>query len=463
MPWSKIALLLFQLSGGTTRHFWVERLPIIMTTPGIHKALRTDAKILHPGAWSDFARHMNSLIDMGRVLEARSLWDSVFEVMHMGVDPSIVTLDVGRPGMLPPIRRIPGTATNCQRCGTGRGGFQFPFVGCWTCRAVAVQEHIVSPQAAWEVFRAVEDRFELLSLHMVVSGSVVEDFIPLHVERLSNRLRLGRDGLRMGHLFAAWRTWQDGHQQWREPAYGFSEEIQSRSDRAQAILRAVLGAAEVDEEIIPEPCVVCQRPCFFERPLCSCHWCDGCRGGLSFAPCVASQTRMSEIFDLWDHRETGSGINGTLGFVAAEVSCTVNAKDHDDSKQLFWIRSFLLVGALAMAGKGGRYALEAAGGALDSEANLILVQAARVREYREKFLLQADEDFAFAFRNISEARSAGGDYLAMEWARVRALEEERFVPQAAAVVEAGPSSSGYNFRRKRRHCAHQAPGSHPDS
>ena len=155
---------------------------------------------------------------------------------------------------------------------------------------------------------------------------------------------------------------------------------------------------------------------------------------------------MSEIYDLWDHRMTGSGINGALGCFAAEVSCTVDAKDHYNMKQLFWIHSLLLVSALAMAGKGGRYALEAAGGALDAETNLILVQAARVREYREKFLLQADEDFAFAFRNIPEARSAGGDYLAMEWARVRALEEERLVPQAAAVAEAGPSSSGYNFR-----------------
>ena len=166
----------------------------------------------------------------------------------------------------------------------------------------------------------------------------------------------------------------------------------------------------------------------------------------TFAPCVAIQTRMSET-DLWDHRRIGSGINGALRCFATKVSCTVDAKDHAPTEQLFWIHSLLLVSALAMAGKGGRYALEAAGGALDSETNLILVQAARVREYREKFLLQADEDFAFAFRNISEARSAGGDYLAMEWARVRALEEERLVPQAAAVVEAGPSaSSGYSFR-----------------
>ena len=47
-------------------------------------------------------------------------------------------------------------------------------------------------------FPCCEDRFELLSLHMVASGWIVEDFSPLHVERLSNRLRLGRDGFRMG-------------------------------------------------------------------------------------------------------------------------------------------------------------------------------------------------------------------------------------------------------------------------
>ena len=45
------------------------------------------------------------------------------------------------------------------------------------------------------------------------------------------------------------------------------------------------------------------------------------------------------------------------------------------------------------------------------------VQVARVREFREKNLLLADEDFAFAFSLYDEAVLAGGDFLGQEWAR----------------------------------------------
>jgi len=62
-----------------------------------------------------------------------------------------------------------------------------------------------------------------------------------------------------------------------------------------------------------------------------------------------------------------------------------------------------------------------------------------VRQFRESKKLVADSGFAFHF---SETR--GGDFLAAAWARVRAVEEEKFLPAAAASLESRPSSSTFS-------------------
>ena len=60
----------------------------------------------------------------------------------------------------------------------------------------------------------------------------------------------------------------------------------------------------------------------------------------------------------------------------------------------------------AMAFQPGRYAVEAGGAEPDAESNLLQLRIARVWEFREKNLLLADEDFAYAC-----ATFAGGNYL----------------------------------------------------
>ena len=55
----------------------------------------------------------------------------------------------------------------------------------------------------------------------------------------------------------------------------------------------------------------------------------------------------------------------------------------------------------------GRYTVEAGGAEPDAASNLAQVQVARVREFREKNLLLADEDFAFACSSYDEAVLAG--------------------------------------------------------
>eukprot|EP00435_Cladocopium_sp_Y103_P041799 s2906_g11.t1 len=95
-----------------------------------------------------------------------------------------------------------------------------------------------------------------------------------------------------------------------------------------------------------------------------------------------------------------------------------------------------------MASGHGRYAAEAAAGPLHPDTNLTQVQQAQVREYREKYLLFNDADFAYAFSSLEEAKLAGGDFLAAACAQVRAQEDEKLIPAAAAAVE-NPSSSAF--------------------
>eukprot|EP00435_Cladocopium_sp_Y103_P033272 s2435_g8.t1 len=118
--------------------------------------------------------------------------------------------------------------------------------------------------------------------------------------------------------------------------------------------------------------------------------------------------------------------------------------------------------ALAMASGHGRYATEAAAGPLDAETNLTQVQQARVREYREKYLLFDDADFAYAFSSLEEAKLAGGDFLAAAWAKVRAQEDEKLILAAAAAAAAAvenlraqPSSGELQLRHLQASC-HQA-------
>jgi hypothetical protein len=71
------------------------------------------------------------------------------------------------------------------------------------------------------------------------------------------------------------------------------------------------------------------------------------------------------------------------------------------------------------------------------------VQQARVREFRDSRRLGDDADFAFTYE---EAKLAGGDFVAQSWARVRALEEEKLVPAAAAALEPRSSTAPLPFR-----------------
>eukprot|EP00435_Cladocopium_sp_Y103_P046633 s2960_g13.t1 len=239
---------------------------------------RTEETLLSAGAWLDFNQHIHALVLSGRVDEARVLWGSVFEIVHLGVDPAQPVL---QSEAMPPLRRMPCCKLPCARCEMARGGFQFPFIGTWTRRAVFAH-HGETVSATWDRFHAPHERLDLLAVQMVASGRSVEDFILRHGPFVFG-LGWSLTGLLLRFLedLAAWR-WS------------------------------------------------------LARP----------------------------------------------------------------------------------------------------------VQQVRVREYREKYLLFDDADFAYAFSSLEEAKLAGGDFLAAAWAQVRAQEDEKLIPAAAAAVK-NPSSSAF--------------------
>ena len=105
----------------------VESLPFGLYVHAGHPlAVHTNETLLSTGAWMDFSQHINMLVLRGDVDEAGALWGLVFEMVYMGVDPATPVLQSMD---MPPIRRMPCCKTPCVRYETGRGGFQFPFIG----------------------------------------------------------------------------------------------------------------------------------------------------------------------------------------------------------------------------------------------------------------------------------------------------------------------------------------------
>ena len=259
--------------------------------PGVHVAIHTRAEILHTAAWLDFSNYVRSLLRLGRLVEARTLWESVVEVIHNGTNPNVEVLGIPE---LPGILRMPCMESPCVRCDTRRGGFKFPFVGIWTRTAVLAQMGD-SAQLLWERYHGSEETFELLALQRLVSGVTRDQLVPSHVGRALSRFAPGRDGFTLQEFFELWRAWQVGSYLWREPWMGYRQLLRANSDqlRAGAALRVVLGAVEVGEAWIPGPCRLCWMPSFTTCPGCGGDVCEDCRRGADLCPfCGESDDSM---------------------------------------------------------------------------------------------------------------------------------------------------------------------------
>ena len=104
----------------------------------------------------------------------------------MGVDPA---MPVVQSVDLPPLRRMPCCQNPCFRCENRRGGFQFPFIGIWTRRAV-LSRRGATPAETWQLAQSDNAALDLVAATMHSFGLEAEDFVPAHVERLSRRLAL---------------------------------------------------------------------------------------------------------------------------------------------------------------------------------------------------------------------------------------------------------------------------------
>ena len=162
-----------------------------MSIPGVHTALHTNEALLSAGALMDFNQHIHELCHCGRWFQARKLWMSVFEVVHLAVDPAT---PVVQPRDLLPLLTMPCCESPCLRRENKRGGFQFPFVGIWTRRAILF-ERGASPAETWALAQADHGTLDLVAVHMHSSGLEIQDFVPPHLARLSARLALGMDGV----------------------------------------------------------------------------------------------------------------------------------------------------------------------------------------------------------------------------------------------------------------------------
>ena len=124
---------------------------------GIDVAAFTECQVLSPASWLDFSAHIRELLECGRRAAALQLWDSVCEIVHLGSPCSTSVLQVQ--GM-PPLLQVPCCNENCRRCEEHRGGFQFPWLGTWSRRAVLVQSGTPLNEA-WASYHLNEEKLDL--------------------------------------------------------------------------------------------------------------------------------------------------------------------------------------------------------------------------------------------------------------------------------------------------------------
>ena len=187
--------------------------------PGVHVALHTRAEILHTAAWMDFSNYVRSLLHAGRAAEARTLWESVVEVIHNGTSPNVEVLGIPE---LPGVCRVPCMESPCMRCDTRGEAFNFL---SW----VSGPGRLFWPEQVTQLNRCGSDTMQ--------------------GRRLLNSLRC-KELPRALPVRSSFQTTP------MEPWTGCGGVVRANDDRrrAGASVRCILGAVEAEVEWIPGPC-----------------------------------------------------------------------------------------------------------------------------------------------------------------------------------------------------------------
>ena len=143
--------------------------------PGIHVAVFCREPLLHAAAQTCFESHVRKLVEAGRPREAQQLWHSVVEIQHLLLPDFEPNARI--PG-LPAMRRAVCCAEGCVRCGSQRGGFQFPWIGRWTNRGALVWPGTPAVEA-WRRYGSTAGTVDLLQLHKFICHRVFENSFPL--------------------------------------------------------------------------------------------------------------------------------------------------------------------------------------------------------------------------------------------------------------------------------------------
>ena len=233
------------------------------------------ARMLHPAALMDFESYVQGLLARGERDQAVRLWRAVVVVVHL---PPTEASEF-RIHSLGSLREVPCMVEGCARCTEMRGGFQFPWLGTWTKRAVLVQAEVGPEEAAWDLYYAGRDYLDEDQLRAVDSGMRVQQLVPEHVARFIGYVELAgleECGLDREAVFWAWRRWQAGRVSWQEPAYepipsGDWESRDGATAWAGKALGQWLAGFAAGERVFPPPCMRCgalTRNVIRDRPIC---------------------------------------------------------------------------------------------------------------------------------------------------------------------------------------------------
>lgn len=216
-----------------------------------------------------------------------------------------------------------------------------------------------------------------------------EDLLPIHARRLPARLRLGHDGISVVGVFEALERlarsvshlafsadaidrgnslgWRAGHC----ADLGYLRHLRSR------VLQSMSGRSDRLRLL--------SNPRAQDGPMTCSFW-RGLAEGWPRCHLRVQEGFRCQAFSLSSPRF------GSFCGDAGEVS-----KKMESLAWRKFVRQAVVLAAAAIAFQPGRYAVEAGCAEPDATSNLAQVQVARVREFREKNLLLADEDFAFTF------------------------------------------------------------------